>query len=54
MLSSCLGQPVLAFFNTLWESSVNNAHLTGGRSGRWRGERAESDMWEMEYRGRTG
>ncbi|KIM88800.1 hypothetical protein PILCRDRAFT_813780 [Piloderma croceum F 1598] len=53
MLSSCLGRPVMSFFNVLWESTVNSASMTG-RSARRPRELVDNEIWEMEYRGRAG
>jgi hypothetical protein len=38
----------------LWESSVNSASMTGGRSARRPRELVDNEIWEMEYRGRAG
>jgi hypothetical protein len=54
ILSTCLGRPLLAFFKSLWESSVNSAHISGSRTARRRRELGENEIWEMEYRGRAG
>lgn len=54
LLSSCLGTSVLELLSTLWEYlKLGSQYDRGSLSRRRRTFRDDSELWEMEGRGRT-
>ncbi|KAA1471453.1 hypothetical protein DENSPDRAFT_837443 [Dentipellis sp. KUC8613] len=56
MLSSCIGAPILSALSEMWQSAVAGSRTASSANIRRRRTDfgAESEMWEMEARGRGG
>lgn len=55
LLSSCMGTSILEGFSNLWEyARLGSQYETMSAARRGRMFRDDSELWELEYRGRLG